>query len=401
MQIIKLLFITLAVCFCSFLSAQNPALLTRYNWNADTDSWQQEVREIHSPSAPQEEVVLSQIWDAGQRSWQDWTRTTTRFDDAGLAIFRLTEKMVAGEFINVIKKEFLFDAEGRILSQTDYKWDERNDHWLNLYQEIRKYAPQFGEKVSTLNERIIMRPDASQQGWEEEEKYVSFQFAVGDGIQHFSRRHVFIDGTYVLQDQLVTRIMDSGQEEILMEGGVGNWTPVSKKVTKVNEFTSSVSSYIFSHILKDWEQVAFENTYFNERGDVRNIKEEKMNTTFSYNESARVTEILYTKPLEDAYISKEVYAYEDQLELSHEAAQFDMVLFPNPMQHSVRLKLSEWIPGTRQVKVMDMQGRVLQHLSFTSSSDMLINRQDLAAGTYIVQLLSSQGVKTAQLVVTE
>lgn len=402
MQLIKLLFCTLAVCFCSFVSAQHPALLTRYNWNATTNSWQQQAREIHLHAAPQQEVVLTQVWDDSQRSWEDWTRTTTECNDVGQLTFSLTEKKLDGAFVKVIQKIFSFDPEGRLLTQVDQRWDQQKGSWENLYKEVRKYAHQFGEEQSTLSERIIMGPDASRQGWEVTEKYSCFQFVVGDGVQHFSRRHVMIDGTLVLVDQLVTRITDSGREEVLMEGTVGDWTPVSKKLTETDGAKSSLSHYSFSNLTNSWEEMTVENRFFNERGDLSQRESEKILVSYSYDEEGRIQAVFHSNPLqENAPISKEIYTYEDQLALSYEPARFDMVLYPNPARQAFQLKLSQTIPGNSVLKIMDLQGRLIEQTTFNAASNTAVFGDDLSAGTYLVQLISAQGVKTSRLVVTK
>ena len=420
MQLIKLLLFTLVVCLCSFLSAQSPSHLTQYTWNADTDSWQEAVREIHTEVAPSQKVVLTQYKE--NQSWLDWTRTTTHFNELDLATYTLTERWGGGQFIPVVKKEFSFDETGRLLSQIDQSWNVSAQVWQNIYKEIRHYSPPFGEQVSMLSERIIYKPDPSKTGWVADEQYDFFRFVVDNGTQEFSRRSVFEGGAPIVKDQLVTRTNPEGKEVTFMTGRVGDWTPVTKVLMANDLYTASKEFFTYNSASKSWEKSQSEETYFNELGKVRTIKGDGVVTSFSYDAKGRVKEILRKKALgpeyahqmhacggqmhlpdevKDANISREVYAYPDEMELSYEQAYFDMVLYPNPMKQDVAIRLSEWIAGSCEVKVMDLKGRTIMQKSFSSTSSLSMEREGISPGSYVLQLISTQGVKTARLMIID
>lgn len=420
MQLIKLLLFTLVVCLCSFLSAQSPSHLTRYTWNADTDSWQETVREIHTEVTPSQKVVLTQYKE--NQSWLDWTRTTTQFNELDLATYTLTERWVDGQFVPVIKKEFSFDEMGRLLSQMDQNWSASAQAWQNLYKESRSYSTPFGEHASLLNERIIYKPDPGKTGWVEDEQYDIFRFVVDNGIQEFSRRSVYEGGIPIVKDQLVTRSNPEGKEVTFMTGKVGDWTPVTRVLKANDPYTASKTFFTYNSASKSWEKIQSEDTYFNESGKVRTIKGDEVITSYSYDAKGRVKRVLRKKVLgpeyahqtqacggqmnlpdeiKDANISREVYSYADEMELSYQQGSFDMVLYPNPMRQEVSIRLSEWIAGSCEVKVMDLKGRTITQKSFSSTSSLSIEREGISPGSYVLQLISTQGVKTARLMIID
>ncbi len=387
MRLIKLLPLILAVCSFSLLFSQNPAQITQYLWNATQDSWQPHVREIHTQPASQQEVVLSQIWDADQRQWRDWTRTTTDFNAAHQAVHSLMEKMQDGDFVPRLKKQFEFNEKGKLTLQTDFLWDTEKELWDNLYKEIRVYDEIPGNCV-----RTIWKPSQDGREWQEDEFYI-----IREGA--YSVRFSAENGLVAERDKWVSHATDEGKEEILYVSDQKAWSPISKKEITKNKFSSLLSFFEFSEENQGWEQSAFENTYLNADGQIQNIQTNTGGTTFHYDAWGRLLEKVRSRS--DAQVSKEVYEYTDDVALLQKASEFDMILFPNPMKEEVNIRFSEWIPGPCVIKVMDLQGKIIRHQSFDSMNALRIDRQGMAAGSYQLQLISSKGVKNRRLLVTD
>ncbi|UYZ59748.1 alpha-amylase family glycosyl hydrolase [Hymenobacter latericus] len=79
-------------------------------------------------------------------------------------------------------------------------------------------------------------------------------------------------------------------------------------------------------------------------------------------------------------------------------ADFSPRLYPNPASHVVRLELPGKPTGETQLRVYDLQGRVVQTVSF-SGSNYQVDTQAWANGTYLLRVQSGPKVSVQRLVV--
>lgn len=78
-----------------------------------------------------------------------------------------------------------------------------------------------------------------------------------------------------------------------------------------------------------------------------------------------------------------------------------LALVPNPFTHQTRLIFDQRMTADHTVDLIDVHGRVLRSMVGSGTKELLIPRDDLSAGLYVVRILSEAGVLlgTAHMVV--
>lgn len=99
------------------------------------------------------------------------------------------------------------------------------------------------------------------------------------------------------------------------------------------------------------------------------------------------------------YIDNMYFSKEGTGSTSKDAAQANIRVYPNPAVGTLNIDLNQNSAGINEIRLMDLQGRVLNSLQVNGSTLYSFDVQSLNAGMYVVQLNGEQGSFTQRVMI--
>jgi hypothetical protein len=73
----------------------------------------------------------------------------------------------------------------------------------------------------------------------------------------------------------------------------------------------------------------------------------------------------------------------------------DLKVFPNPASDNINLS---WNASNADLRIMNIQGQIVMNRSFPNTNQTNLNVKTLSSGTYLIQLISDQGVSNQRVI---
>ena len=405
-KVLLLSFLAVSFCFSLFSQTTSPTLTTTYFWDVNTATWIQDVRHRQlSPLSDQKSVTLTEKWDADAESWIPHTRHIKRFDDAGNLLIADLQRWNGSFYFSCFQQEMTYAPNGELQGQVDSRWD-RSTNTLLPYQEI--------VLIGGTQRRIkfFKKYNRATQNWDVREMYRE-EFGI-DGQKLYSLKSVWQENAF----QPITResrTYDDSQnlETVTLEtkNKAGEWKfsrrtyfrrgnqgevrlktttkpiPAGKRIGQAISTTESFTYSAYDQLISQVEQTR--NT--SDRSFHNRILE------ISYDDLQRKTEKTITvvhsgikRPL-----SRTVYSYQPLQETQrHPASTINqpvVTISPNPMNHSATVVISPMPLEELTLALYDISGKIVHEQYISPGAEVVINRNDLAAGMYVYQLRTKNG----------